>query len=410
MTILILLLPHKAAIIISLNINLVFIVLTLIIIIFILINEIKIIPNHINTGLYKAILRIITLTLFLFFRLDRLWLFYFSYEASLIPIILLIIGWGYQTERFLASLIMLIYIVLGSFPLLIMIFWINLTKSRDRLTLISLWIMPQKTSPLPQALIVLTFITTFLIKFPIFLFHLWLPKAHVEAPLRGSIILAGILLKIAGYGLIIIKFIINSSNIHTILALFRLWGGILTSLFCLYQIDIKVLIAYFSVGHIRFAIAALMAYPSEALEGIIVIIVAHGFCSAGLFNCAYNLYLDSHSRNIIINKGGLRTARYFRKILFLILIANMRTPPTANFFGEVKSAAGLLSLNFAFLLPFIVIIIITVVCSILMYSFSQNSKTLLIPINSQQKLISIFRINPFILLLFLIPLLSNKLI
>ena len=388
-----------------------FLLLVFLIIIFVFINVKKIILFINNPTTYKPLITSLLIILTLFFSSDRLILFYFFYEASLIPVVFLIAAWGSQIERFLASLIMLIYMVIASFPLLVLILRLHHAESSISISLLTFKTLINPYCSKIQMLLIIIAISTFLVKFPIFTFHLWLPKAHVEAPFCGSIILAGILLKIAGYGIIIIKSLCNMAPLITIIASFTIGGGAIAALFCLYQTDIKVLIAYFSVSHIRICIRRLLLFRNERMEGILVILLAHGFCSAGLFLCAFLFYIDSNRRNILLNKGYLNKTPSLTKLFFIILIANIATPPTANFFGEVKTFTGLIAINRLFMPPFFLIIFFSVVCSILFFSFTQNIKPLTWNlINSPQQIISSFSLLTFRVIIYLLALLTSKLL
>nr|YP_010570485.1 NADH dehydrogenase subunit 4 [Xenostrobus securis]UZG65998.1 NADH dehydrogenase subunit 4 [Xenostrobus securis] len=258
--------------------------------------------------------------------------FYVGFESVLLPTFILIMGWGYQPERIQAVLYMVVYTVAGSMPLLYGLAKVYLLggslcmSGMHSLVYKSVEIFPWM------------FLIAFFVKLPVFPFHIWLPKAHVEAPVAGSMILAGLLLKLGGYGIIRISSVVDFSCFSlggTTGLCGALWGGVLTSVACVRQIDLKCLVAYSSIGHMSFVLFGCASNTSLGVLGGLVVMVGHGLCSSGLFAFVNVLYSRSSSRLIALNKGLLLVSPIFSLCCFLLISSNMAAPPSLNLVGEV---------------------------------------------------------------------------
>lgn len=208
-------------------------------------------------------------------------------------------------------------------------------------------------------------------KTPLFLVHLWLPKAHVEAPVSGSIILAGVLLKLGSYGLMRVCFIVDHINYglaSSVVISIALYGGVLTRIICIRQIDLKLLVAYSSIGHIAILVSGVIRGFSCGFVGRFGIIIGHGLCSSGLFFMRNLLYEIYGSRRVFLVKGVLGVASIVSMWWFLFLSVNMSAPLRLNFMREVFLFMSVVSRSLRLMLLLALIGGFTCVYSLVLYS------------------------------------------
>lgn len=322
-----------------------------------------------------GVIGLITFILIIFFIVDRILNFYILFEFSLIPIYLIVLGWGYQPERVRAGYNLLFYTVFSSIPFLVFI--VLMVTGFNCLYFRQLYLyfftIIRGFRWVKRILFIVVF-RRFLVKMPMFLFHLWLPKAHVEAPVFGSIVLAGVLLKLGGFGILKFLPVLRSGVIETFLQRFRLLGGAWVRVLCLRQMDIKVLIAYSSVSHIRLVIAALLIKSNLGIVGAFMIIISHGVVSSGIFWGANLIYENSHSRNIVFNSGVLSKVPIFTLFWFLLCIGNIASPPSFNLLREIFCLLRLYSINWVSGGILGLIIFFRVGYTIILYSTTQQKK------------------------------------
>ncbi|HEV2080020.1 MAG TPA: NADH-quinone oxidoreductase subunit M, partial [Allosphingosinicella sp.] len=272
------------------------------------------------------------------FAAQDIFLFYLFFEAGLIPMFLIIGIWG-GANRIYASYKFFLYTLLGSVLMLIAMLWmVNVAGTRSIPAL-----MAYDFPPEAQTWLFLAFFASFAVKMPMWPVHTWLPDAHVQAPTAGSVILAGVLLKLGGYGFVrfsLPMFPEASAELFWLVMGLSLVAIVYTSLVALVQQDMKKLIAYSSVAHMAFVTIGIFAFNRQGLEGALIVMLSHGLVSGALFLCVGVVYDRLHTREID-RYGGLATNMpAYAVLLLLFTMASIGLPGTAGFVGEFLSLVG----------------------------------------------------------------------
>ncbi|WP_288457491.1 NADH-quinone oxidoreductase subunit M [uncultured Sphingomonas sp.] len=292
----------------------------------------KRVPEYMAAFLLTEVLMIGT------FAAQDLFLFYIFFEAGLIPMFLIIGIWG-GVNRIYASYKFFLYTLLGSLLMFIAMLYMSITAGTTSIPVLLNYDFP----PQVQTWLWLAFFASFAVKMPMWPVHTWLPDAHVQAPTAGSVILAGVLLKLGGYGFLrfsLPMFPEASASLVWLVFGLSAVAVIYTSLVALVQSDMKKLIAYSSVAHMAIVTIGLFAFNAQGIEGAMMVMLGHGLVSGALFLCVGVIYDRLHTREIS-RYGGLAINMPRYAILFLLFtMASIGLPGTSNFVGELLSLMG----------------------------------------------------------------------
>lgn len=287
----------------------------------------------------------IQLLLLLVFSILDILFFYIFFEAILIPMYFVIGIWGSRERKSWAAYLLFFYTLCGSLLFLLGILYIYKITGTFSIEFLSSFVFTDKE----QFYLFLAFFLSFASKIPMFPLHIWLPEAHVEAPTVGSVLLAGILLKLGVYGFIRfslplfpIASLYFTPAIHTLCAMGVVYG----SLAAIRQTDFKRIIAYSSVAHMNLIVIGLFSFNLLGIEGALFQSVSHGFVSAALFFIVGMIYARYHTRSISYFSGMVQIMPLCSTFLLLFTLANIALPSTSSFVGEFLVLLGVFKLNF----------------------------------------------------------------
>nr|AJQ17908.1 NADH dehydrogenase subunit 4 [Chagunius nicholsi] len=366
--------------------------------------------NHIDPEpvtrqrLYITLLATLQTFLIMAFSATEIIMFYIMFEATLIPTLIIITRWGNQTERLNAGTYFLFYTLTGSLPLLVAL--LLLQQSTGTLSMLMLqYSQPLHLASWGHSIWWAGCLIAFLVKMPLYGVHLWLPKAHVEAPVAGSMVLAAVLLKLGGYGMMRMMMMLDplSKELAYPFIILALWGVIMTGSICLRQTNLKSLIAYSSVSHMGLVAGGILIQTPWGFSGAIVLMIAHGLVSSALFCLANTTYERTHSRTMILARGLQIIFPLTAAWWFIANLANLALPPLPNLMGELMIITTLFNWS-----PWTIMFtglgtLITAAYSLYMFLMSQRGPTPnhivgLQPFYTREHLLMVLHLVPVLLL------------
>nr|YP_009132283.1 NADH dehydrogenase subunit 4 [Chaetodontoplus conspicillatus]AJZ71668.1 NADH dehydrogenase subunit 4 [Chaetodontoplus conspicillatus] len=355
--------------------------------------------------MYITLLTTLQIFLILAFGATEIIMFYVMFEATLLPTLILITRWGNQTERLSAGFYFLFYTLAASLPLLIAL--LLLQNSTGTLSLLTLqYAPPLQLSSYADKIWWASCLLAFLVKMPLYGVHLWLPKAHVEAPVAGSMVLAAVLLKLGGYGMMRVLVVLEplTKELSYPFIALALWGVIMTGSICLRQTDLKSLIAYSSVSHMGLVVGGILIQTPWGFTGALILMIAHGLTSSALFCLANTNYERTHSRTMVLARGLQMALPLMATWWFIASLANLALPPLPNLMGELMILSSLFNWSWWTLALTGAGTLITAGYSLYMFLMTQRGPlpahiTALDPSHSREHLLITLHLIPLLLLI-----------
>nr|BCR02926.1 NADH dehydrogenase subunit 4 [Riccardoella reaumuri] len=380
------------------NLSFILILLTLLLGIYMLLSSLSYKYFMNNYNWFNMLFFCLMYLVFLSFFVNNFFYFYLLFEFSIIPMFFLISGWGYSVYRLESGLYMFIYTLLTSLPFLLYLINYNMANSLNFFYKYVVFTMSSFMGNIWLMMMMLVF----LVKLPIYFLHLWLPNTHVDAPLVGSMVLAGVLLKLGSYGLfklLMISFIDFSFLMNYFISI-SIIGSMIVSFLCMRQVDMKSLVAYSSVVHMGIIILGLYSFSYISLLGVIFMMCAHGICSSCMFymlNLSYNSF---NSRSLIVMRGNTIISPILMIWWLMVSISNMGFPPMFNFYSELLIIIGSINFNKTIMYFLFMVLMFSGMYSIFFYTVFNHGNIKMI-----NNYINISMCDNLIFLLHIIPLL-----
>nr|BBC20686.1 NADH dehydrogenase subunit 4 [Apis cerana] len=328
-----------------------------------------------NMGTHCLLMNLmLMISLMLVFMSMNLLVFYLFYEFGLLLIFYMVVKWGYSENRWLSGFYLMFYTMIFSLIMLYIIYYMYWLSSSLNFMLMEM--MNLKLN----LLLFIYLLMSFLVKIPIYLFHGWLLKAHVEAPYYGSMILASIMLKLGGYGMLRLMFIYKNEFMffQKFIIVINSFGILILSLMCLSQFDMKSIIAISSIVHMGIMIMSMMTFFDISIMGGYLMMISHGLSSSGLFFLVNVIYSQTSSRLMFVNKGMINFMPSMSLLWFMLCSSNMGSPVSLNLISEVMLIIGLVSWMKFLMLILILYCLFSFIYSIYLFMFINHGKIFLV--------------------------------